>query len=60
MENNLKTIYGKRTTPGVKILMLIVAIIFGLHLVFTQADQGDKTHAPVNTSIYIQPDSIDS
>ena len=60
MENHLKDLYGRRTTPGVKIFMLIVVIFLGLHLVFSKAVQNDKTHAPVNTSIDIQSDHKDS
>lgn len=60
MEDQLKELYGRRTTPGVKILMLIVVIFLGLHLVFSKAGQSDTTHTPINTSIGIQPDYKDS
>ena len=60
MENQLKALYGRRTTPGVKIFMLIVVIFLGMILVFGKAGQSDKTHAPVNTSIDIQPNHKDS
>ena len=59
MENHLKDLYGRRTTPGVKILILIVVMFLGLHLVFS-AGQGDKAQAPINTSIDIQPNYKDS
>lgn len=54
METQLKTLYGRRTTPIVKIFMLIVAVLLGLHLVFSKASQGDKTHTPVTTSIDVR------
>ena len=60
MENHLKDLYGRRTTPGVKIFMLILIILLGLHLVFSKAVQNDKTPAPVNTYIDIQPGHRDS
>lgn len=60
MENHLKDLYGRRTTPGVKIFMLILIILLGLHLGFSKAVQSDKTHAPINTSIDIQPGDRDS
>ncbi|MGC1240384.1 MAG: hypothetical protein WA874_02290 [Chryseosolibacter sp.] len=54
MENQLKHLYGRRTTPGVKILMLVVIIFLGLHLAFSEASHSDKNHAPADTSIDIQ------
>ena len=45
MKRQLKDIYGKRTTPGVKILMLVVIIFLGLHLAFGDASDGDQKHA---------------
>lgn len=60
MKNQLKDLYGRRTTPGVKIFMLIVLIFLGLHLVFNKAVKSDKTHAPINTSIDVQSDQKDS
>jgi hypothetical protein len=44
MKTQLKDIYGRRTTPGVKILMLVVIIFLGLHLAFGEASNDDKKH----------------
>ena len=53
VENKLKELYGRRTTPGVKILVLVVVIILGLHLAFSEAQLRNETHAPADTSIDI-------
>jgi len=53
MEFDLKTHYGKRTTPGVKVLMLIVVIVLGLYLVFSRAGQRAHTDSSNSTPIEI-------
>ena len=60
MKNQLKDLYGRRTTPGVKILMLIFIIVLGLHLAFTEARHVDKKHMPADTSIDVQPNDKNS
>lgn len=55
MENLLRTSYGRRITPGVKIFTLIVIIFLGLRLAFTEGSHGGKTHTPASTTSGIPP-----
>jgi hypothetical protein len=45
MKTQLNDLYGRRTTPGVKILTLVAIIFFGLDLACTVERDGDKMHA---------------
>jgi hypothetical protein len=45
MKKQLKDVYGRRITPGVKILMLVVIIFLGMHLAFNEASHGSNKHA---------------
>ena len=40
MENRMKDLYGRRITPGVKIFILLVIVLLGLGLAFTDAGNG--------------------
>lgn len=47
MKNELKDLYGRRTTPNVKIFVLVVIILLGLNLAFngggaSNQEQTDK------------------
>jgi hypothetical protein len=44
MKTQLKDLYGKRITPGVKIFMLVAIIFLGMHLAFKGASDADKSH----------------
>ena len=45
MNAHLKSLYGRRITPGVKIFMLVVVIFLGLHLSCAETRDGIKEHA---------------
>jgi hypothetical protein len=46
MRHQLKHYYGRRITPGVKILILVAIVFFGLHLAFGASGyDARKTHA---------------
>ena len=45
MKNQLKEVYGRRVTPGAKIIMLVVIIFLGLHVAFTEGSHVDKKQA---------------
>ena len=42
MKAQLKDLYGRRVTPGVRIFILVVIIFLGLSLSFTSADRGNN------------------
>lgn len=42
MENKMKHLYGRRITPGVKIFILIVIVLLGVSLAFTDGADADK------------------
>jgi hypothetical protein len=42
MEHEMKHLYGRRITPGVKIFILIVTVFLGLGLAFTESVDADK------------------
>jgi hypothetical protein len=45
MKNQLKDLYGRRITPGVKIIMLVAIIFLGMHLAFNEASHAGNKHA---------------
>jgi hypothetical protein len=45
MESKMKDLYGRRITPGVKIFILVVIVLLGLGLAFTDARHGHHKNA---------------
>jgi len=55
MNTELKNLYGRRITPGVRIIILVVLILLGLHLVFTEAKSGDWKHEDKQQCLFVEP-----
>jgi hypothetical protein len=45
MKNKLKEVYSRRVTPGFRIVMLIVIVLLGLHVAYTEGNDVGKKQA---------------